>query len=50
MRGLFYGVLLQWKMDLRSKTMLIACYLVPLAFFALMGGIFVSMFVKGFIR
>lgn len=42
MKGLFYGVLLQWKMDLRSKTMLIACYLVPLAFFALMGGIFVS--------
>ena len=42
MKGLFYGVLLQWKMDLRSKTMLIGCYLVPLAFFSLMGGIFVS--------
>ena len=40
MRGFFYGVYLQWKLDIRSKTMLITCYLVPLLFFAMMGGIF----------
>lgn len=37
-----YGVALQWKMDIRSKTLLITCYLVPLLFFALMGGVFTS--------
>ncbi len=40
MRGFLYGVYLQWKLDIRSKTMLITCYLVPLLFFAMMGGIF----------
>ena len=40
--GLWYGTILQWKMDLRSRSMLVACYLVPLLFFALMGGIFTS--------
>ena len=33
MRRFFYGIILQWKMDLRSKNMLITCYLVPLLFF-----------------
>lgn len=42
MNGLLYGVALQWKLDLRSRTMLITCYAVPLLFFAVMGGIFVS--------
>ena len=42
MKAFFYGVSLQWKLDIRSKTLLIACYLVPLLFFALMGGIFTS--------
>lgn len=42
MNGFFYGVLLQWKLDLRSRTMLITCYGVPLLFFAVMGGIFTS--------
>ena len=32
--GLWYGTILQWKMDLRSRSMLVACYLVPLLFFA----------------
>lgn len=42
MNGFLYGVALQWKLDLRSRTMLIACYAVPLLFFAVMGGIFTS--------
>lgn len=37
-----YGVSLQWKLDIRSRTLLITCYLVPLLFFAIMGGIFTS--------
>ncbi len=42
MRAFFYGVGLQWKLDIRSKTLLITCYIVPLLFFAVMGGIFTS--------
>ena len=42
MNGFLYGAVLQWRLDLRSRTMLIACYAVPLAFFAIMGGIFTS--------
>lgn len=42
MDGFLYGAALQWKLDLRSKTMLITCYAVPLLFFAVMGGIFIS--------
>ncbi len=40
MRAFVYGVCLQWRLDLRSRTMLISCYLVPLLFFAVMGEIF----------
>lgn len=42
MNGFLYGIALQWKLDLRSRTMLITCYAVPLLFFAVMGGIFTS--------
>jgi ABC-2 type transport system permease protein len=42
MTAFLYGILLQWKLDIRSKTLLITCYLVPLSFFAMMGGIFTS--------
>lgn len=42
MSAFLYGVSLQWKLDIRSKTLLIACYMVPLLFFAVMGGIFTS--------
>lgn len=42
MNGFLYGAALQWKLDLRSRTMLITCYAVPLVFFAIMGGIFTS--------
>ncbi|MCH1981197.1 ABC transporter permease [Ruminococcus sp. OA3] len=43
MSAFFYGLALQWKLDMRSKTLLITCYVVPLLFFAVMGGIFTSM-------
>lgn len=40
MKAFLYGVGLQFKLDIRSKTMLITCYLVPLVFFFFMSGIF----------
>lgn len=40
MGAFLYGIYLQWKLDIRSKTLLITCYIVPLLFFAIMGGIF----------
>ena len=42
MSGFFYGVALQWKLDIRSRSLLVTCYVVPLIFFLLMGGIFTS--------
>ena len=42
MKALFYGITLQFRMDIRSKSLLITCYLVPLLFFAIMGEIFTS--------
>lgn len=42
MSAFLYGVALQWKLDIRSKSLLITCYAVPLLFFAVMGGIFTS--------
>ena len=42
MKALLYGISIQFKMDIRSKSMLITCYLVPLVFFLFMGGIFTS--------
>ncbi|SBW06302.1 ABC-2 type transporter [uncultured Eubacteriales bacterium] len=43
MSAFLYGVALQWKLDIRSKSLLITCYVVPLLFFAVMGGIFTSL-------
>lgn len=43
MKGLLYGIGLQFKMDLRSKSLLITCYIVPLVFFLIMGAIFTSL-------
>ena len=40
MGAFLYGIYLQWKLDIRSKTLLITCYIVPLLFFAIMSGIF----------
>lgn len=42
MKAFLYGVAIQFKLDIRSKTMLITCYVVPLIFFAFMSGIFMS--------
>lgn len=42
MSAFLYGVALQWKIDIRSKALLITCYIVPLLFFAIMGVIFTS--------
>lgn len=42
MRAFFYGVMLQCRLDLRSKNLFITCYIVPLFFFLLMGGIFTA--------
>ena len=42
MRAFLYALSLQLRLDIRSKTMLAACYIVPLAFFSLMGGIFTA--------
>ncbi len=42
MRAILYGISLQFKFDIRSKSMLITCYLVPLVFFFFMSGIFTS--------
>ena len=42
MRAFCYGVILQWKLDLRNKGILITYYLVPLIFFGFMGAIFTS--------
>lgn len=42
MGAFLYGISLQWKLDIRSKTLLVTCYIVPLLFFAIMGGIFTS--------
>jgi len=42
MNGILYGAALQWKLDIRSKSMLVTCYIVPLIFFLLMGCIFTS--------
>lgn len=43
MSAFLYGVALQWKLDIRSRSLLVTCYLVPLLFFAIMGGIFTSL-------
>lgn len=43
MSAFLYGVALQWKLDIRSKTLLVTCYVVPLLFFAVMGGIFTAL-------
>lgn len=42
MSGVLYSVALQWKLDIRSKSLLVTCYLVPIIFVLFMGGIFTS--------
>ena len=42
MNGFLYSLALQWRLDIRSKSLLVTYYIVPLIFFLLMGGIFTS--------
>lgn len=42
MNAFLYGISLQWKLDIRKKGVLLTYYVVPLVFFAFMGGIFSS--------
>lgn len=42
MKAFLYGILLQWKIDLRNKGILLTYYVVPLVFFGFMGGVFTS--------
>lgn len=42
MNAFLYGTVLQWKLDMRSRSSLVSYYIVPLIFFALMSGIFTS--------
>ena len=46
MNGFLYSLALQWKLDIRSKSLLVTYYIVPLIFFLLMGGIFTSVMPK----
>lgn len=43
MSAFLYAAALQWKLDIRSKSLLLTCYVVPLLFFAVMGAIFTSL-------
>jgi len=42
MKAFLYSTMLQWKLDLRNKGVIITYYVVPLIFFAFIGSIFVS--------
>lgn len=42
MNGFLYGILLRWKLDMRSTSLLVPYYVVPLMFFLLMGSILTS--------
>ena len=37
-----YSLVLQWKLDIRNKSLWVTFYIVPLIFFLIMGGIFTS--------
>lgn len=43
MTAFFYQAVLQWKLDLRNRDVLLTYYLVPLVFFLFMGGILTSL-------
>ena len=42
MNCFLYSLVLQWKLDIRSKSLLVTFYIVPLLFFLIMGCIFTS--------
>lgn len=43
MNRFLYTLALQWRLDLRNKDVLLLYYLVPFLFFALMGGVYLSL-------
>lgn len=42
MKALLYSFILQWRLDIRDKGVFITYYIIPLAFFLIMGNIFSS--------
>ncbi len=42
MKAWLYGIFVQFQMDIRSRSLFITCYLVPLLFFLMMGSVFTS--------
>lgn len=42
MGAFIYGVSLRWRLDIRNRGVLLTYYVVPLLFFAFMGGVFSS--------
>ena len=42
MNCFLYSLVLQWKLDIRRKSLLVTFYIVPLIFFLIMGGIFTT--------
>lgn len=42
MSAFLYGMILQWKLDMRNKGVVLTYYVVPLIFFIFMGSIFTS--------
>ena len=46
MNGFLYSLTLQWKLDIRSKSLLVTYYIVPIIFFLLMGGILLPLCLK----
>ena len=42
MNCFLYSLVLQWKLDIRNKSLWVTFYIVPLIFFLIMGGIFTS--------
>lgn len=47
MSAFLYGIGLQWKVDLRSRDVLVVFYAVPLLYFAVFGGIFTNVLPDG---
>ena len=42
MKAFFYGLILQWKLDFRTKALFMMYYAVPLIFFLVMGSVFTT--------
>ncbi len=40
MKAFIYGIVLQFKLDIRNKNLLLTCYVIPIIFLLIMGQIF----------